>query len=645
MTVPKLSRGQNLPLSADTSRIDAVIGWGRATTEVDASALLLGTDGKVGSDADFVFYNQPRSSNGAVKFEGSTTTGPGAQARISLNLTALPDHVHTVALAGSVATGSFGSLGALTLTIVDESGRPVAEYTTAEATTEQAFVFGEIYRRAGTWKIRAVGQGWDSGLAGLATDFGVDITDSDDAAPPEPTRHEPSSQPTAPAPHHEVGSPYRLWGESRSWYSHELTVADEFLPAIRSLFPADPTEDNTELTPDVELIPEPSGPRGPWAISVRAEGRTIGYLDDDTARSWAGPLRRIIASGYTPTTSSRISYREFERWDDTASYTSVYLRLDQPFDAAPLNPPPAVPYTILPRSAIVQVTKEQDHFDVLSAFVTESGHGILLVTLHVITPESERAKPYVEVRVGDQRIGQLTPQMSQRFAPMIQHLENRGLLTACWADITGSAVAAKVRIDGIKANEASALVLDGPPVTCPTLIPELSDPLAYDLTPAGPLLQPLPLIQPVARPVPPEPPDGSLVRFDRSGYTYLAVRRGPLWETTASGSGGTIDQQMAWPDLTRHLRKFDIATEFAPIDNHGDPRTRHHLAAIRFIVDSNYLAALNISTTGDHDGDWYTTVTTTAARHLPIYEFTTWPEISEHGHHIQIASSWTPGGP
>ncbi|MGW5571478.1 TerD family protein [Nocardia thailandica] len=401
MTPQKLSRGQNVPLPTGTSRIDAVIGWDLTTTEVDASALLLGADGKVGSDADFVFYNQPRSANGAVRFEGVTTTGSGARARISIDLSALPNDVHTVAVAGSVAEGTFGSFGALTFTITDGSGTPVADYTTADATTERAFVFGEVYRRAGAWKIRAVGQGWDSGLAGLAVDFGVDVTDSGDAAPTHHPQHEPVPRSTGPMAPGAAVSHYRLWGESRSWYNHELTVTDEFLPAIRSLFPADLPEDRAELTPDVELIPEPTGPRGPWGISVRAEGRTIGYLDDGTARAWAGPIRRIIASGYIPATSSRISYREYEGWDETTSYASVHLRLDQPFDAAPLNPPPTDAYTILPRSAIVQVTKEQDHFDVLSTYVTPSGHGILLVTLHVVTPESGRAKPYVEVRVGN----------------------------------------------------------------------------------------------------------------------------------------------------------------------------------------------------------------------------------------------------
>ncbi|GCE41728.1 Ferredoxin reductase [Rhodococcus wratislaviensis] len=180
---PMLSKGQNLSLPADVEQIDVVLGWTESDVEVDASALLLNADGKVRSDADFVFYNQPESTDGSIRFLGTSGTEEGAQARIAIDLSTVPDDVHTVALAGSVAAGQFGDLGKLALRVVDGAGHTLAEYVTADATTESAFVFGEVYRRNGDWKVRAVGQGWDSGLAGLATDFGVDIDDDPDPAP------------------------------------------------------------------------------------------------------------------------------------------------------------------------------------------------------------------------------------------------------------------------------------------------------------------------------------------------------------------------------------------------------------------------------------------------------------------------------
>ncbi|MRH91549.1 TerD family protein [Nocardia sp. SYP-A9097] len=177
MTSSMLSKGQNVALSDDVERVDVVIGWTEAEVAVDASALLLGADRKVLSDNDFVFYNQPESADGSVRFLGSSATEEGAQTRITIELAALPDEVHTVALAASTSAGTFGELGKIAFCVVDGAGRALAEYVTADATTESAFLFGEVYRRAGAWKVRAVGEGWDSGLAGLAADFGVDVAD------------------------------------------------------------------------------------------------------------------------------------------------------------------------------------------------------------------------------------------------------------------------------------------------------------------------------------------------------------------------------------------------------------------------------------------------------------------------------------
>ncbi len=182
MTSPILAKGQNVRLPDDVVQIDVVIGWSESEIEVDASALLLRGDGKVGADSDFIFYNQPESPDGSVRFLGTSATEAGAQARIAIDLSTVSAAVHTVALVGSVGNGTFGNLGKLTLRIVDAAGYSLAEYVTADATSESAFVFGEVYRRGGEWKVRAVGQGWASGLAGLATDFGVAIDEDHETA-------------------------------------------------------------------------------------------------------------------------------------------------------------------------------------------------------------------------------------------------------------------------------------------------------------------------------------------------------------------------------------------------------------------------------------------------------------------------------
>ncbi|WP_067827735.1 TerD family protein [Nocardia inohanensis] len=200
MNSPILSKGQNIPLPEDVDRIDVVVGWTESEIEVDASALLLGADRKVRSDSDLVFYNQPESADGSVRILGTSATEEGAQTRISIDLSAVSADVHTIALVGSLSAGTFGDLGKIAFRVVDGAGQSLAEYVTADAGSESAFNFGDVYRRGGEWKVRAVGQGWDTGLAGLAKDFGVSIDDDTPAVAAEAVE-------VAPVPKEEVAAP------------------------------------------------------------------------------------------------------------------------------------------------------------------------------------------------------------------------------------------------------------------------------------------------------------------------------------------------------------------------------------------------------------------------------------------------------
>ncbi|MCP9624834.1 TerD family protein [Nocardia otitidiscaviarum] len=633
VSAPRLGKGQNQPLPPHTRRITVAIGWTDPHIDVDASALLLGSGGKVGADSDFIFFNQPASPDGTVRFLGITPTDDDSvQARISIDLARLSDSVASIAVVASLESRRFTELGDLTLTFADEHNRVLAEYITSDATTETALFCGEVYRRGDGWKIRAVGQGWDSGLAGLATDFGVNIDDDID--------HERTDETVR----HEVGDRYRLWTQARTFCDYELTIEPPLLPALRSLFPQDFLTDGEELRPIVELVPEPDGDRGEWAVSVRADGRTVGYLNDEDAPRWAGVLRRIVSSGFVPTTTSRIWAREYDGFDGIEFSAYMHIALGDPDEALPLNEPPAVPYTMLPRSSIIQVTKEDDHFDVLRKYVPDKGYGLLFATLHENTAATNKAKPHVEVRLDEKRIGQLTPQMSQRFLPMLRHLNQRALVAACWADITGSAVAAKVRIDAVKANEATDDVLNGPPATIPILRATMPDPYDYDLTALRPKLQPLPPIPPPPPPpIPAEPADGSVVRFTKGRrYNYIAVRRGNRWETTATQDWGVIDEVMSWPRLAARVREFEIATAWEPIKPHGDHRTREYLAVVRFTIHRQYIAAINIRTDGRPDGDWYTTITDDAEQNLPFGDYAEWSDIAASGQHLQLATAWAP---
>ncbi len=191
-----MSKGSNLPVSA--AGVRATLGWS-SDVEVDASALLLTSSGKVRSDADFVFYNQPQSAEGSVRHRG----GGGREDALEVDLAALPEAIEKVVVAASVGNGTFGQIPGLHLRLTDAAGNAeIARFDIADATTETAFVFGELYRRTGQWKFRAVGQGYANGLGGLATDFGISV-DEEPAPAPAPA----ASGWPAPAASSAVGGP------------------------------------------------------------------------------------------------------------------------------------------------------------------------------------------------------------------------------------------------------------------------------------------------------------------------------------------------------------------------------------------------------------------------------------------------------
>jgi stress response protein SCP2 len=186
-----LSKGQNVVLDTDVTRFQVVVGWSDSggEREVDLTALLLGSSGRVRGDEDMVFYNQPVSADGAVHYLGATSSEDGMQSRVVVDLEVLDAEVSTIALVASLDAGSFGELGKLNLTLLDSSGQSALKFDIVDASVETAFHFGELYRRDAAWRFRAVAQGWVSGLAGLATDFGITIdsetTPEEDEATPE----------------------------------------------------------------------------------------------------------------------------------------------------------------------------------------------------------------------------------------------------------------------------------------------------------------------------------------------------------------------------------------------------------------------------------------------------------------------------
>lgn len=190
MSMPK---GSNTPVPTTALRVE--VGWrsGPGVPDADASALLL-VGGKVRSDADFVFYNQPAHASGAVRHEGKRNAGGQVTDALLVDLTRVEPGIETVILAASSDGGTFGQIPGLYIEVKDAAqGTVAARFDSTGATTETAFVLGEFYRRQGAWKFRAVGQGYSSGLEGLATDYGITVDEPQHTAPAP-------AAPTAPAP-------------------------------------------------------------------------------------------------------------------------------------------------------------------------------------------------------------------------------------------------------------------------------------------------------------------------------------------------------------------------------------------------------------------------------------------------------------
>jgi tellurite resistance protein TerA len=193
-----MPKGSNTAVPTTALRVELGRRSGPGVPDTDASALLL-VGGKVRSDSDFVFYNQPAHSSGAVRHEGKRDAGGQVTESLVVDLARVEPAVETVVVAASADGGTFGQVPGLHIRVLDErAGTEIARYDSADAGAETAFVLGEFYRRQGAWKFRAVGQGYSSGLEGLATDFGITVDEPQQpAAAPAPL---PAPMPTAPTP-------------------------------------------------------------------------------------------------------------------------------------------------------------------------------------------------------------------------------------------------------------------------------------------------------------------------------------------------------------------------------------------------------------------------------------------------------------
>ncbi|MBY6549069.1 TerD family protein, partial [Rhodococcus sp. BP-256] len=183
-------KGQNGPISAS----DVIVSV-QLTAPADLSALLVTSTGKVRSDADFVFFNQPQGP-GVRLVPGAA----GQPAQLAISLAQIPADIEQIRAVITLedASSNFGRSAPPTAFVSDGQGTPLFHYTVDGLSSESIVIALEVYRRAGAWKVRAVGQGYAGGFAALVTDHGVSV-DDEPAAQPAPAQPVSTPAPTPPS--------------------------------------------------------------------------------------------------------------------------------------------------------------------------------------------------------------------------------------------------------------------------------------------------------------------------------------------------------------------------------------------------------------------------------------------------------------
>lgn len=185
-----LQKGGNVNLSKEAPSLKKLIvglGWDPRATDgaafdLDGSAFLLKGDGKVRSDADFIFYNNLKSADGSIVHLGDNTTGQGDgdDEQLTIDLGLVPADVERVVVAVTIHDAearrqNFGQVGKAYIRVLNADGnKEIARFDLSEdGSTETAMIFGEVYRAGAEWKFKAVGQGFAGGLGPLARSYGI----------------------------------------------------------------------------------------------------------------------------------------------------------------------------------------------------------------------------------------------------------------------------------------------------------------------------------------------------------------------------------------------------------------------------------------------------------------------------------------
>ncbi|WP_426112017.1 TerD family protein [Massilia sp. PWRC2] len=187
-----LQKGGNVNLSKEAPGLSKMIvglGWDTRSTDgaafdLDGAVFLLGSSGKVRSDADFVFYNNLKSADGSIVHSGDNLTGAGDgdDETVTIDLAKVPADIDKIVVGVTIHEAearkqNFGQVSKAFVRCVNAAGGvEIARYDLSEdSSTEAAMIFGEVYRAGSDWKFRAIGQGFQGGLGPLAKNYGVNV--------------------------------------------------------------------------------------------------------------------------------------------------------------------------------------------------------------------------------------------------------------------------------------------------------------------------------------------------------------------------------------------------------------------------------------------------------------------------------------
>lgn len=248
-----------------------------------------------------------------------------------------------------------------------------------------------------------------------------------------------------------------------------------------------PDQDGREIYGPALVVDDHTNPHDSNAVAIWIAGEHIGYLDRDTAKTWTGTVRGLAELGQVLEVDGRLWLAK--RYDGKGFNGRATIYLPEPGSIQPVNALPSEPHVLLPAGGAIQVTKEEDHLDVLAGLVAPGGTTPVAATLHAIQEVRPRSVvDAVEVRINGERVGILSPTQTANMIPLVRHVEARGKTAVARASVTGSVIKADVVLYTAKASEVTTEWLDavGPlaPITVEHTPPARPEP-EWDDAPVG----------------------------------------------------------------------------------------------------------------------------------------------------------------